>query len=389
MNARIGGSAALLAMLLTFAPAHALDYQLHGFAAQGLVNSEGNDYYGDSTRTSLDYYEAGLNGSLDLGHRVLLSAQGLLRDAGATDDGQLRLDYALLDYAFIDSSAVTAGLRAGRVKNPLGFYNDARDVVFTRPGILMPQLYLDSVGLRSLLFSSDGGQLYGRVSAGAHELSAIVGAARDRDLSDLEKRQLAGSNMLNSTDVDVEDLRFARLQDEIASIRTTLAFSVLDARLAIEPGNLFSGALEAELYVLSARYDAEHFSLISEYALQRSRSRFPGLGISDKNTGDSLYVQLDWRLRRDTTLYLRHDMSFSDRGDRNGRDYARETGQDRHDRFSHDSTLGLSWRYGAHWGLWLEAHLIDGTAAVPNADNIGALRDPHWSLFVAMLGYRF
>lgn len=370
-------------------PAAALDYQLHGFAAQGLVNSEGNDYYGDSTRTSLDYYEAGLNGSANLGYGLLLAAQGMARDAGATDDGHLRLDYALLDYQFIDSAAANGGIRLGRVKNPFGFYNDARDVVFTRPGILMPQLYFESAGIRSLLFSSDGGQLYGNAAVGDHEVSAALSIARNRHLSDIEKRQLGGSDVFDDVHIEVEDLRSAKLQDEFDGGRVKLALSYIGATLRVHGETPFVGTLDADFYVLSARYDAARFSLISEYALIKTKSALPGLGMTERNTGDSLYVQADWRCTPEWTLYLRHDMNFGDRGDRNGREAETETGADRHTKFSHDSVLGVNWRYDTHWGVWLEGHLIDGSGSVPLADNPDPAREAHWSLFAAMIGYRF
>ena len=52
------------------------------------------------------------------------------------------------------------GIRVGRLKNPFGFYNDTRDVAFTRPGILLPQsIYFDRT--RNLGLSGDSVQIYG------------------------------------------------------------------------------------------------------------------------------------------------------------------------------------------------------------------------------------
>jgi hypothetical protein len=77
------------ALLVACAPAIALDYQVHGFVTQGYVVSEGNNFFGDSTHGSHDYYELGVNGALQVSPDLLVSAQAYLREAGATDVGGL------------------------------------------------------------------------------------------------------------------------------------------------------------------------------------------------------------------------------------------------------------------------------------------------------------
>jgi hypothetical protein len=165
-------------VMVASGPAAALDYQLHGFITQGYVVSEGNNFFGDSIHGSHDYYEIGVNGALRIHPNLLLSAQAYVREAGATDDERVRLDFGLLDYRYLHGSGANAGVRLGRVKNPIGFFNDTRDTVFTRPGIVMPMsVYQDNQGQRSILFSSDGLQLYGDLARGEHELTLTATAA--------------------------------------------------------------------------------------------------------------------------------------------------------------------------------------------------------------------
>ncbi len=116
-------------MLGVCASAAALDYQVHGYAAQGFVYTDDNNFFGKSSDGSFDYYEAGLNASVQVHPKLMFAAQGAIRDAGISDDGTLRLDYALADYRFLEEVDTTVGVRAGKVKNPLGFYNETRDVV--------------------------------------------------------------------------------------------------------------------------------------------------------------------------------------------------------------------------------------------------------------------
>ena len=153
-------------------PVEALEYQLHGYAAQGFALSSGNNVFGDSTDGSLSYYEVGFNAEIQVRPRLLLAAQGAIRDAGATDTGVARLDYALMDYRIVSGADANAGIRIGKVKNPLGFFNETRDVIFTRPSILLPFIYSDNQNQRDLVFAAPGVQLYGSAVRGRHEWSA-------------------------------------------------------------------------------------------------------------------------------------------------------------------------------------------------------------------------
>jgi hypothetical protein len=382
----------LLIVLLTALapPAQALDYQLHGFAAQGFSLSENNNYYGDSTGGSTDFYELGLNGTVSLLPQLLLSAQGLMRRAGSTDTESLRLDYAQLDYRFLSSSRYEAGLRLGRVKNPFGFYNDTRDVVFTRPGITLPDaVYLDSDGVRSVLFSRDGGQLYGGAQFGNHYLSLEANYAAKTSLSDKERRQIFGGLDL-PVEIELEHFRAARLQDEWNGGTVRLALSYLHCVLAVDPNpsSPILGHLDADLAVASAQYNNTRFAITGEYRLLWSASD-TSLAPPQTVVGDGFYLQGEYRLLPHWTLLGRYSASFVDRNDREGRAYAAQTGADRFSRFAHDETLGLNWQPSQHWGLWAEYHQMQGSATVPVADNIGRTPADHWNLFQLMAGYRF
>jgi len=183
-------------MLAASAPVAAIDYQMHGYAAQGYVHSSGNNFFGASSDGSADYYEAGLNAAVQLRPKLLVAAQGAIRDAGISDDGTLRLDYALVDYRFLDGPRGSAGVRVGKVKNAIGFYNETRDVVFTRPSILLPSVYNDNQNQRTLVFTSPGAQLYGTHTWGRHELSFSGAWGADRNVRRTDERLLIELNGL-------------------------------------------------------------------------------------------------------------------------------------------------------------------------------------------------
>jgi len=382
-----------LAVLLTLgcAPAQALDYQVHGFAAQGYTLTEGNNVDGDSSdHGSLDYYELGLNGTVSITPDLLVSAQTLLRRAGSTDTDGLRLDFAQIDYRFLAARDYNAGIRLGRVKNPYGFYNDTRDVVFTRPGIMLPNsVYFDNDGLRSVFFSRDGAQLYGGAQLGDHYLTLETNRALNSNLSSKDQQDLLAGQQLPIR-LQVRNFDAERLQDEWNGGTVKLALSHLHAGLLIQPdqGVPFNGGLYDNLWVLSARYNARLFALTGEYLVDFAKTNGDLTG-SSSNSGDGFYLQGDYQLLPHWSAMGRYSATFANRHDRDGREYTAQTGGDRYSQFSHDEALGLNWRPTEHWGAWAEFHVIQGTADVPAADNIGNRPHDHWNMFQLMGAYRF
>jgi hypothetical protein len=387
---------ALVAMLIAAcAPASALDYQLHGFATQGYVVSEGNNVFGDSTHGSHDYYEVGLNGAARLHPDVLVSAQAYAREAGATDDERVRLDFGLVDYRFLHGAEANAGVRLGRVKNPLGFFNDTRDTAFTRPGILMPMsVYQDNQGQRSIVFSSDGLQAYGDIVRGEHELSLTATAALNRDLTENEERLIVD---LGPTPFSLrfEEFWNLRLLDEVDQGRWRFAASHAQGRLILdaEDASGIAGDFFLNIEVLSAAYNAADYSLTAEYALVGNDNLVTVNGtpaLVQKIKAEGAYLQADYRITPRWSLMARYDVFFRDRNDRDGREFAAANpGAGRHSRFAHDYAAGVTWKPDAHWGMWAEYHYVDGTATVQSQDNLGRTPENPWSMLLLMAGYRF
>lgn len=76
--------------------------QIHGFASQGYIQTTENDFFGDSSDGgSFDFRELGINGSWYITPNLLTAVQLVSRNAGETDDGALRVDYALVNYNLV------------------------------------------------------------------------------------------------------------------------------------------------------------------------------------------------------------------------------------------------------------------------------------------------
>ncbi len=381
----------LISLAAVTAPAMAFDYQFHGFAAQGFSLSDGNNYFGDSRNGSGNFYELGLNSTVAIRPDLLISAQGILRRAGRLDTEGLRLDFAQLDYRVLSTAGSNAGLRIGKVKNPYGFFNDTRDVVFTRPGIVLPDsVYFERSGLRSVIFSREGGQFYGEHVLGEHALSLTGNYGLNFDLNAAEKRNLLGTSTALPNNVRVSKFYVARLQDDWNAGRVRLAASYLHAAIAVQPLPIapIEGRETASFWLLSAQYNQPRYSLTGEYVVQYAKGA-SNIGPSFTTASDGFYLQGDYRFHPQWTAVARYEAAFSNRHDRDGREYAQQSGGDRYDRFSHDEMIGLKWSPTEHWGLWAEFHLIQGHSNIGALDNLGRTPADRSKLLQVMAAYRF
>lgn len=378
-------------------PALAFDYQVHGYAAQGFVLSRGNDFFGDSTEGSTDYYELGLNATVQVRSNLLFAVQGAIRAAGITDTGRPRVDYALMDYRFLTGVEANAGVRIGKVKNTVGFFNETRDVIFTRPSILLPTVYADNQNQRYLVFTAPGAQLYGNIVWGEHELSLTGTATSNRGVSRDEDRLLIALPVPST--LRIEDSWNAQIMDSINGGRWQFGVSyiygrfILNAPLPSVPPSSIDGTIGVGLGVFSARYNAERFSITAEYGLNPNKD-FITLGattlLESKIVADTGYLQADYRINRHWTTFARFDAFFRDRSDRNGHKFATANpGADAASQYAYDATVGLNWRHGEHWGIWGEYHLINGSGTVQPLDNPGRKLVDHWSMLMLMAGFTF
>lgn len=386
-----GRVSAALAAICFSASAHAIDYQVHGYAAQGFVLSQDNDFFGDSTDGSFDYYEAGINATVQVSPKLLLSAQGAIRDAGISDDGSARLDYAMADYRLVSDVATQAGLRAGKVKNALGFYNETRDVVFTRPSILLPSVYSDNQNQRSLIFAAPGAQVYGSTFAGQHELSFSGAVNADRNVRKSDERLLI--TLTVPFDLRIHDSWNIQLMDSLGGGRWQFAYSHFFGQFRMSTDIGLSGRFDVDLDVFSARYNAERFTITAEYVVIGNDNLLL-LGsaplLRQSIEADSGYLQAECRVSPRWSVMTRMDSFYRNRHDRSGREFAAANpGADRRSQVSHRFTIGVNWRPDEHWGVWAEHHWINGTAALQALENPPPVRDQRWSMLMLMAGYKF
>ncbi|KGE78901.1 hypothetical protein FP66_01040 [Halomonas salina] len=382
-------------MLLTVAvpaqaePGKVLDtLQLHGFLSQALVITDDNDFFGPSSDHggSLEFTEIGANVSLRPHEDVLLAAQVLSRRAGGErGDAEPKLDYGLIDYQLQSNQQRNIGVQLGRFKNPFGFYNQTRDVAFTRPGILLPQsIYFDRT--RSLALSGDGLSIYHEERLAHGNLRTQFGFGRSRVEQDVD-RALGLEPFPGEFKPDTSAIGQIRYEHDGGRIITAL--SAADANADYDSPGTFpgDGKFHFQPWVFSFQYNQELWSLTAEYAIRKLA--LEGFnGIEDReNIGESWYLQYQRRFHDDWQWLVRYDHLVNDRDDPTGKNYT--AGPD-HSQFARDWTFGLQWTPTPRIMLAGEYHYIDGTGWLPTQDNPEPSdTDRYWNMLLFQVAFRF
>ncbi|WP_090878852.1 porin [Nitrosovibrio sp. Nv6] len=367
--------------------------QIHGFASQGWLKSSENNVFGKSASDSgsFDFREFGLNASMRPLTNLQFSAQMLSRTAGEGSPGNIRLDYGFIDYTFLSGETSQLGIRLGRMKNPLGFYNDTRDVPFTRPSILLPQsIYFDRT--RKLAIAADGAHLYGEHRSNIGVISFQLGTGRPLVRGAETEVAFLGHDFPGHFTPKLSYI--GRVMYELDEGKLRFALSGSQLNLGYSPGVadlIQTGTIRFTPLIFSAQYNAERWSLTAEYA--RRHLEYKNFGLAPLNldfTGESYYLQGAYRITPEWEAMLRYDVLYTDSDDRQGKKWAAATGRAAHNRFAKDITVGLRWNITPSFMLRAEYHRVNGTAWLSTLDNSNpADRSQHWDLFSILGSYRF
>ncbi|MFM2125451.1 MAG: hypothetical protein RL328_1902 [Acidobacteriota bacterium] len=133
--------------------------QFHGFVSQGYAVSDHNNYLTMNTsQGTAKFSDGALNLTWKVNDRLRLGSQVYSRAIGDLGKGRVALDWAVVDFRFRD----WLGIRAGKVKTPLGLFNDAQDQEFLYTWALLPQAAYP-LDLRETTNAHVGGDLYGSI----------------------------------------------------------------------------------------------------------------------------------------------------------------------------------------------------------------------------------
>lgn len=371
------------------------DIQFHGFASQGLFHTSGNNIYGKSKNTvSAGLTELGLNISYRAFGNLSFAAQGLYRRAGRVtgNAGKLTLDYGFVDVAFPHSEAVYWGIRAGRIKNPWGLYNETRDVASTHPTISLPLIYFERS--RALLLALDGGQVYADYYAPMGNFSfkfnyGLLNADDDEFLSVLTLEPKSSGHLAGKPSV-VTKLRYESLEGRyvfaLSYGKGHIGYHAVDD---FDPYSQLKGYFDT--FIVSAQYNGENFSLESEYNRQWTHfSGIPANKGAKAITSEIWYVQAGYRLLDNVQVTVRYDKSFIDKNDKLGKKIHSRSGLPAHFMFTQDIVVGARWDITPSWMVRAEYQRVHGASLVSVLDNPNMFKlVRNWNIYGLQVAFRF
>ena len=364
--------------------------KLNTHISQGYTRSTDNNFHGNSEKSngSFAMREFGLNASTNLSSSLFAAGQILARNTGQDDDEDLSLDYALIDYTHSPAATKSFGFRLGRIKNPLGFYNETRDVAFTRPSVILPQsIYFDRT--RDLSLSADGLHVYSKTQFNTEITLGLLEPRIDKKSTTTSLLGSSASGELESNTGNVWNITHEQSA-------FTLTYSGAALELDYNPPthlNQSAGSIKFLVNILSFQYDNEFLSITSEYADRRFKfHNLETLLPYKKLNGESYYLQLTAFISPRLKSYIRYDVLYSNKDDRSGKKFEQLTlgTRPRYSQFAKDWTLGIRWHINRHWMINLEHHWIDGTAWLPIQNNpIPNETERKWRLFAAIISFRY
>lgn len=366
--------------------------QLHGFLTQGAFYTSDNNYNGQSDDSiSFDQTEIGLNLHWQASDKIDFAGQALFRRAGEVDNGSIRLDYGLVNFNLFNNQNSHFGLRLGRIKNPLGLYNETRDMAFTTPSILLPQsIYIDRS--RSLLLSSDGAQFYADKQVGMGWLSVKLNYGLMQNDNDEILKQIFGP--MAQGKLEAGNAEFAgQIRYNIDSDKYVFAISYADVTLNYQPQAydlIADGSARFSPFIFSTQYNGEKISLTAEYYYSKNKFKDFGSFVPDYSPiSTNWYIQGAYRLAYNWQASLRYDVNYLNKDDKTGANY-QQVGLPNHMGFTKDWMLALRWDINPSMMLRAEYHYLNGTSWITSADNPDrSVTQQYWDMVAVQFSYRF
>ena len=366
--------------------------EVHGFLTQGFVKTTANSFFGDSEDGSFDFTELGVNATWEPFPNLRLSGQLLSRRAGEMDDGSPRVDFALADLSIASAVDTKFNILVGRVKNPIGLYNETRDVAFTRPGVFLPQtVYFQRV--RSLALSADGIALKLNRFFDVGNLEVQLGLG-DPIIDENVEFAYLGRGFAG--DYEADGLSWVgRIMFETPDQRWRFALSAAETSLdfdGAEEDLVGTGGTDLLFMVASAQYSAKTITVSLEYVQHPvGYSGFAGTLFQGASpTAEGYYLQAHWKLAADLALMLRYERGYIDKSDRNGNIFKSTTGLPAHSRFHKAFAFGARWDASPDFAFFAEYQHSKGTFTLSNRENLNPFdTERDWDMFAISASYRF
>lgn len=369
--------------------------RLNGFLSQAFMKSQKNNFLTRSKKGSFEINEVGITLSTNLTDRLRFGLQLFSRDMGELGNNAVVLDWAFADYRVTN----WLGLRLGKVKAPLGLYNEGRDTDFLRPMAFLPQgIYIETY--RGFIVAYQGLGVYGNVylgNVGDISYHAYVGTNNVSKDETLVKHLQNLLNLLSPyTGVVVSDLALstkiaaggkAEWNTPVTGLKLGVSTLKYSTDFLLHAGAPRIGFLKIpHQWIFSMEYMWNNFTFATEYSEMKTNIEAFDLPL-EYQTNQTYYFMLSYMINNKLTLTGLADFFYENKKDRKGKTYE-EMGYPNHMGWRKDLGACLRYDFNEHWTVKAEWHTIDGTALYINLYNTDEVYQK-WSYFIFKTSFSF
>lgn len=370
---------------------------IHSFLSQGYINSSGNNFLSpDSREGTFQINEVGLTVSSQVNDDLRVGAQLLSRDLGTTGNNSVRLDWGYGDYRLSD----LLGFRMGKVKRPMGLYNEIRDSDFLSPLALLPQSIYDEAR-RDMLVAYQGLGLYGTVplrrfgTIDYHLFSGEFNFTDDSVFVASVKQQAAqvaasqGLPPVTSVVLENDSTNGAAFILNTADDRLRIGASYQQARqwIYVNGSSVPQGELRVYLRpTYSLEFTWERLQIVTEFGFSKRRQTIFDTITADGRTVER-YVMVGYGITDSLTATALYDEFYGNANDLHGRAY---TTQGKPAYLAWRKDFGLCLRYDVNQNMTVKAewHAVDGAALyLPVYNPSGVQQD--WNYVIIKASFNF
>lgn len=395
--------------------------QIHGFLSQAYLDSSENNYLtANSKEGTTELNEVGLSVSSQINDKLRAGLQLLSRDVGDEGNNDVRLDWAVADYRYQDY----LGVRVGKIKLPMGLYNEGRDADMLRPMVFLPHSIYDETR-REMISTYQGAGIYGNLTLGPLgdlDYQGFYGSTNVDDEStmslmmeqvsglmlnlsgfpyayqtsdfEIDSDYTAGGSLILNTALDGLRLGASWLTSQNNTTINGTRVNLLDG--SVEP---FSDAGEVNfdsLFVTSLEYTYDNFTLAGEFSENETVLK-AGSSPDFETTSQSWYVMAAYTFFDRLTVSALYDEYYLDKDDKDGKKFAAQDDMlppadqflDEHLVWRKDKGVGVRYDITPNWLIKAEYHDIDGAEYFMFALNGLNELERDWNYFVVKSTLQF
>jgi hypothetical protein len=354
--------------------------QIHGGLSQGFLFSSSNNWLTtDSSNGSFRWNELMINFSDPLTEHLRAGIQLHSYMLGQIGQQKVTVDWALGDYKFNDRF----GVRAGKVKTPLGLFNDIQDVDVLFPWALLPQSVYPA-DMRSFHLAHTGFVAYGDIplphKAGSIDWQGFAGE-RSQDSDEgftlgLEESGIAVGDASGPTEgADV------RWKTPLSGFLLGASYqkTTLNAPSALTDGVATPAVFRYTTYDYYTEFERGKLKLDVEWNIEPSYERI-GVPQFTYQPSRIYYFMGAWHFTDKLTAGTYYSYDWSPDGNRDHHDP---------DNYAKDTALNTRYDFNGHFYTKLEGHYVSG-----DADSFYTVFNPNGvakvsKLFLAKVGFSF